>query len=254
VLAGVLRSGATPFLLDIEPNHFQIDPELLKEVLTELESAVVVLNRTAGIPVNPELLEICKDLPTIIDTKLPPSLDIADDCVGSFTVFDFAPVVGSGALVIHRFAQQVHELKLVRNGLLGLSANMNDALSALAYKRLQEDPRLDKYKKTRREVVSNYATCLSERNVSFVTGPDHQFMIVCVPNADRVISYLHGEGFPSAKPIFPLHLLSHVNKRWTQKPEYPAAESIQNNYVALPVHAGILGKEAHIISKLLEVT
>lgn len=254
VLSGVLRSGATPFLLDIEPNHFQIDPELLKEVIGELNGGVIILNRPAGIPVNPELLEICKDLPTIIDTRLPPSLDIEADCVGSFSVFDFAPIIGSGALIIHRFAQQVNELKMVRNGLLGLSANLNDALSALASKRLHDDHRLDNYKKTRRTVVGNYIKCLKDRNMEYITGPDDQHMIVSVPDADRVIAYLHGEGFALTKPIFPLHMLSHVNKRWAQKPEYPVAESIQNNYVALPVHAGILEKEAHLISKMSEVT
>lgn len=252
VLGAVLRSGASPFLLDIEPDHFQLDPNLLVEVLEELKTAVVILNRPAGIPVNPKLLEICSELPTIIDTKLPPSLDIADDCVGSFTVFDFAPIIGSGSLVIHRYAQQVAELKAVRGGILGLSANMNDALSALALRRLQSDPRLDQYKQSRTAIINNYVKSFGDK-LSYIKVPNPQFLVVQVPNADRSVAYLHGEGFTLTKPIFPLHLLSNVNKRWTQKPEYPVAEKLHNNYVALPIHAGILGKEEHITSKLIEI-
>lgn len=249
VLAAVLRAGANPFLLDIEDEYCQLDPEILEDVVKELKSAVVILHRPAGLPVNPRLLEVCKDLPTIIDTRLPPSLSMKDDCVGTFTVFDLSPVIGTGSVVVHKYVQQIAELKLIRNGVLGLGANLNEILSIVALKRLKEDPHLEKRKAVQLKVASLYAEHFEES----LTTDNYPYFMIEVEDADRVVAFLHGEGISAGKPIFPLHLLPEVSKRWAESPSYPVAEALRNKYVALPVHAGILDKVSFVLSKFDEI-
>lgn len=256
-LAGVLRAGGDPLLLDIRPQTLQMDPEYLRLVLAEVKAAVVVLTRPAGQPVDPALLEACGDNPTILDSRLPPGGEIRDidkDSVCSFSVFDFAPIVGTGALVIHKFDQQLRELKIIRNGVLGLSGNMNDALAAYALKRLKEDPGLYTRSARQAQVAGTYLYLLKESHVlPFESSPEWPYFIVRVENADKVIAHLHRE-VQAVKPVFPLHMFSDVNRRWLEKPSYPVAEGLFQKLVAIPTHLGILGKESMIVSRLSEVS
>lgn len=254
VIGGVLRAGADPLLLDIRPQTLQIDPEALREVLTELEAAVVVLNRPAGQPVDPELLSLTAELPTILDSRLPPHEAIGPECTGTFSLFDLGPVVGSGAAVVHKFNQQVHELKMVRNGILGLACNLNDVIAAVARKRLLSDPALTKRRETQATVAASYIALLREKYVfPWDTSPEWPYFVVRVENADRAIAHLHSAGISAMKPVFPLHMLSDVNRRWVEKPSYPVAEGLWKKLIALPTHLGILGQESKIVSILSEV-
>jgi len=254
-IAATLRGGGDPLLLDIRPQTLQIDPDALREVLAELKAAVVILTRPGGQDVDPELLELTKELPTILDSRLPPHQRIENDCVCTFNIFDFSAMLGTGALVVHKFDQQIKELKMVRSGLLGLSANLNDALSAYALKRLKLDPCLDERRKAQKQVADKYIELLKEKYViPFDQSVEWPYFIVRVDNADRVVAHLHSHGIEAVKPVFPLHMLSEINRRWVEKPEYPVAEGLWKKLVALPTHTGIIGKESIIVERLLEVS
>lgn len=252
-IAATLRAGGDPVLLDIRPQTLQIDPDMLRTVLEDLKAAVVILTRPAGQPVDPELLKVVGDNPTVLDSRLPPHDKIAEECICTFNVFDLGPVVGSGSVVVHKFAQQVRELKLVRNGLLGLAGNLNDALSAYALKRLKEDPGLGLRRGTQAIVANRYIELLKEKYAfPFDQSPEWPYFVLRVENADTVVAHLHAD-VELVKPVFPLHMLSDVNRRWVEKPEYPVAEGLWRKLVALPTHIGVLGKEAQIVERLNEV-
>lgn len=253
-ISAVLRGGGDPILLDIRPQTLQIDPVVLAEVLAEVKAAVVILTRPGGQDVDPELLKIVGDLPTILDSRLPPHEDIEPNLCCTFNVFDLAPLVGTGAMVFHKFSQQVRELKMVRAGVLGLAANLNDALAAYTMKRLATDPSLGVRRGQQAIVAKRYMELLHEKYVyPFDQSPEWPYFIVRVDNADRAVAHLHSHGVAITKPVFPLHMLSEVNRRWVEKPSYPVAEGLAKKLVALPTHVGILGKESMIVSLLSEV-
>lgn len=253
-IAATLRAGGDPLLLDIRPQTLQMDPGELRTVLDEVKSAVVILPRPGGQSIDPELLELTKDLPTIQDSRLPPHEDIEDaELSCTFNVFDLGPVIGTGSVVVHKFEQQLRELKLVRNGLLGLAGNLNDALAAFALKRLKEDPGLGVRRGQQAIVAKRYIELLKEKYVfPFDESPEWPYFIVRVENADTAVAHLHHE-VEVVKPVFPLHMLSDINRRWVEKPEYPVAEGLWRKLIALPTHCGILGKEVEIVERLNEV-
>jgi len=253
-ISAVLRGGGDPLLLDIRPQTLQIDPVVLGEVLTEVKAAVVILGRPGGQDVDPELLALTTELPTILDSRLPPHEDIESNLCCTFNVFDLAPLVGTGALVFHKFSQQVRELKMVRAGVLGLAANLNDALAAYAMKRLSTDPSLGVRRGQQTIVANRYIELLKENYaLPFISSPEWPYFIVRVDNADRVVAHLHSHEISVMKPVYPLHMLSDINRRWVEKPSYPVAEGLAKKLVALPTHVGILGKESMIVSLLSEV-
>lgn len=252
-ISGALRAGGSPILLDIRPSTLQLDPAILKDVLEELKAAVVILTRPAGQAVDPELLEITEGVPTILDSRLPPHENIKNDCICSFNIFDLSPLVGSGALVIHKFNEQVRELKTVRNGILGLAGSLPDPLSMHVLKTLKADPTLQERRETQLKVVNKYIDLVKEKYAfPFDQSPEWPYFILRVENSNKVIAHLYSE-VELVKPIFPLHLLSDINKRWKEKPEYPVAEGLNRCLIALPTHCGILGKEEQIIAKIDEV-
>lgn len=253
-ISAVLRAGGNPILLDINPNTLQTEPSMLKEVIDSLQAVVTVLDRPGGMPVHADLLSLVQDLPTIVDTRLPPQLGNDAYCVGTFNVFDLSPVIGTGGLVVHKFSDQVHELKLVRSGLLGLAANLNDMLSALAYTRLRNNPDLAARKQAQQKVFSTYSDLLSgKKEILFPECLEKPYCILRVNSANKVIAHLHSFGISAIKPVFPLHTLPIMQRRWQETPEYPVAEELTDKLVALPTHPGVVGKEEEIVSKLLDV-
>lgn len=256
-IAATLRAGGDPLLLDIRPQTLQMDPEELRMVLGEVKAAVVILTRPAGQPVDPELLTAVGENPTILDSRLLPhagiDTDTTSDCVCTFNVFDLSPIAGSGAIVVHKFAETVRELKLVRNGILGLSSNLNGALAAHTLRCLKDDPGLVKRRAAQTRVAEAYVKLLNEHYVfPFDQSPEWPYFIVRVDNADKVIAHLR-EHVEIVKPVFPLHMLSDINRRWVDKPSYPVAEGLWQKLIALPTHRGVLGKEAQIVEGLSEV-
>lgn len=251
-IAAALRAGGSPILLDIRPNTLQMDPAGLEVVLEEVKAAVVILTRPAGQDIDPDLVELTEGIPTILDSRLPPG-QLQNACICSFNVFDLSPLVGSGALVIHKFNDQVRELKQVRNGLLGLAGSLSSPLAALALKLLKADPELKTRREIQLKVVNKYIDLVKEKYAfPFDQSAEWPYFILRVENSNKVIAHLYSE-VELVKPIFPLHLLSDINKRWKEKPEYPVAEGLNRCLIALPTHCGILGKEEQIIAKIDEV-
>jgi dTDP-4-amino-4,6-dideoxygalactose transaminase len=252
-LSAVLRAGGEPVLIDIRPQTLQMDPGMLRTVLSEIGTAVVILGRPAGQYVDPELLELAGDLPTILDSRLPPGNIEVDSCC-TFSVFDLGVLAGCGALVIHKYSQQVTELKLSRSGVLGLSASLNDVVAANVVKRLRSDPNLATRRSEQVIVANRYIELLKEKYVfPFDSSPDWPCFFVGVGDAARVSAHLHLRGIEVIQPILPLNLLPEVYMRMEETPCYPVAESLHKKLVALPTHPGVLGKETIVVERMNEV-
>ena len=247
-LAAVMRAGGQPILLDIHGGTLQMDAELLKEALDELKAAVVILQRPGGLPIGPEILELVQDVPTIIDTRLPPS-DYPHpdhDLCGTFNVFDLSSWVGSGAVIRHKYAAQQKLLRMVRSGVLGLGGSLPDVLAGEAIKRLIVDADCETaaddyymgYKHAVEQLHTHLTPYASRGIIPWVASPTGPApLMVFVPNnAARVVTQLRSDGI-EASQILPLHLLDEVKNRWEKEPRYPVAEKIMKQVIAIPTEA-----------------
>jgi dTDP-4-amino-4,6-dideoxygalactose transaminase len=251
-LAAVLRSGAHPLLLDIEEETLQVDPEQLRDAISMLAEEervpIVLLNRPFGQPVLPELLEAIADLPSVCDSRLIPHSELEeDDLPCSFSIFDLTPICGSGAIIVHPFVTQVKQLKEVRNGPMGLSGALSEQQAKHAVAVLKSFPlQVKLYEESLNQLMS-YG--LDVMGPSKWPAP----LWLKVPNARLIVAHLASYGIASAVGLYPLYGLEEVRRRYTEEPEYPVAEKLENSFVCIPTHQKVQGREEEIVNRIKEV-
>ncbi len=260
-IAAVLRSGASPVLLDVDYLTLQMNPTQLQEALEELKDAIVLLTVPGGQPIDPGLLKQVQALPTIIDTHLVPDSEM-HAYLGSFTVYDLSAMCGSGGVVFHKYLPQLAELTVIRSGMMGHSGKMSwpqvnyiNQRASLAHLRREDQA----------SVANLYSAFLQSHNKSgmivFKDSPNWPYYLVRVPDARRVVAHLQDQGVQAVLGCYPLHLLDELKDRWQEEPQYPTAVKLMDEIVALPTFPGVYydfkeGKNTakQIISLMLEVT
>lgn len=224
-LAGVLRAGAHPLLLDVDEETLQIDETQLKEAIAMLEEEnnvpIVLLTRPLGKTVPDSLLELIQDQPSILDARVLPHPGLSpDELTCTFNIFDLTPVCGAGAIVIHRFEKQVEQLKHVRSGPMGLSAHLSELDAEFALKELKA-----------------LGDKVGESPISWFK----------VPDADRFVMTLNAIDIESVKSVVPLFLLEEVKSRYQEPPEYPVAEKLFNRYICVSSKEEVVSEVREII-------
>ena len=231
-ITAAIRAGGYPCLLDIKEDTLQMNPEHLKEVLTTYKSAVVILNFPGGWDIDPELVAICSkyNVPTVIDSRLPPSLNNYGP-KGTFTVYDFAPFIGSGALIYPEYDSYKSSLLLIRSGILGHFAHMSspqcNAVLGLDYKKFFSD---------KVEVVGDYKEICAGKKVKLKFDHFDRYVLIERDNAKAVISKLSLLGFEAVQACVPLYTYDVLKSRWQEDPSdmYPIAARMHDRIIALP--------------------
>lgn len=124
VLSGVVRSGAQPVLVDIDPQYRQVSITDFTDVIREVqEPVVVILDRTVNRDINPALQEICTDsnIPSLAINHYAPSSKIVPK-FGTYNIYPLQPYLSAGALVVPEHAGDKEALEALRSGPLGLAA------------------------------------------------------------------------------------------------------------------------------------
>lgn len=255
-ISAVLRSGAQPFLIDIE-SSLQMSTANLVEVLTETDGqAVVLLDTPGGMTPHPSLLKTIEGLPVVWATQhhSVPKGDFKAD----FTVLDLDQVCGGGGLILSSWKEQVNELKLLRSGELGHSGEMSfyQKSALVENKHLLDDTRervvgksaCDLYNELLREAGHTESVLLSGHRAYYSA------QLVKVPDASKCVAHLHSYGIEAKRASYPLYHLSQLKERWMSNPSYPTAHDLDNRVLALPCHANITHHNVEVtVEQLLEV-
>lgn len=210
-LAGVLRSGGHPLLLDVDKETLQIDASQLSDAIRILNEEknipIVLFTRPLGAPVSQQLLDIAADYASVLDARMLPHPGLTDkDLTCTFNVYDLTSVCGSGALVLHRFERQMEQLKQVRSGPMGLSANLPELSAKLAL-----------------EELKSLGDAVKESPVSWIK----------VNDAEKIKYILHAEDIEVVQSVVPLYIMEEVRRRYASEPEYPVAEELSNKYICV---------------------
>jgi len=257
--------GATPVFIDIEPNGYTIDADLIEAAITEKTKAIV--------PVH--LFGQCADMEKILAVAKKHNIAVVEDCaqsigavrnglpsgtMGEFGCFSFFPsknlgCYGDGGMVISNDNALADTARAVGNhgmrakyqyDMIGVNSRLDAIQAAVLRVKLRH---LDNLNANRQRVAKEYETQMADLPIEFpriLDGNTHIYHQYCIQIDDRdgLSAHLKNSGIASAiyysAPLseFPLYGGGEVLNQ-----DLPVCKKVSEKIMALPMDPGLTDDE-----------
>ena len=258
----IVRLGATPRLVDIDPITYNIDPAVVPSVLTRRTRAIL--------PVH--LYGLCADMDPLLDMGRRAGIPVVEDAaqaigatykgrqagtMGTIGCLSFFPsknlgAFGDAGLVTTDDDPLAHEMRLLRNHgaepkYFHKRVGGNFRLDALQAAVLRVKlPHLARWTAMRRANADRYERLFTERGLTGRVGMparpadrDHIFnqFVIRIPDRDRVRAELTRAGIDTEiyYPV-PFHLQECFAALGYRAGDFPVAEAAARETLALPIY------------------
>jgi dTDP-4-amino-4,6-dideoxygalactose transaminase len=253
----VVRVGATPRLVDVDPTTFNIDPALIEAAITPRTRAIM--------PVH--LFGLCADMPPILEIARRRGIPVIEDAaqaigaaaiVGALGCLSFFPsknlgAFGDAGLVVSNDAGIADRVRLLRNHgaheryfheIVGGNFRLDAIQAAVLRVKL---PRLEGWTEGRRRNAARYRQLFAEARldgiVTLPTDPSgrrhiyNQF-VIRAPRRDGLRAYLDAAGIGTEiyYPV-PFHLQKCFESLGYRRGDFPHAERAAADSLALPIYS-----------------
>lgn len=257
----ILRFGAKPVFVDIEPDTFNLDTNIIQNKITQKTKAIIpvhLFGRPTGMEKIRDLakkyeLAVVEDACQAIGAKFNGKMvgNIGD--IGCFSFFPSKNLgaYGDGGAIItnnKELADQIRKLRnhgsmvKYQNESIGVSSRLDGLQAAILSAKL---PHLNKWNELRRLIAKEYTKLLTnvEKIITPLGDDDkiysvyHQYTIRVKEERDGVKKYLMDNKISSAiyYPI-PLHLLPAMRDLGYKAGNLPVAEKVSNEALSLPIY------------------
>lgn len=264
----VVRVGATPVFVDINPDTFNIDPLLIPGKITDKTKAII--------PVH--LFGQCADMRNIMEIARRNDLKVVEDAcqahgaenyghkagsMGDTGCFSFFPTknlgaYGDGGMITTNNPDSYELLKMLRvhgaqekynHKYVGMNSRLDAIQAAILMVKLKY---LDKWNDKRRSNALLYDELLT----GIATTPHaegynkhvyHQYTIL-IENRDTVMEYLKGKGVSTA--VYypkPLHQQEWCKKSNYAKSSMLVSELYSERVLSLPIHPSVTEEQIKYI-------
>jgi dTDP-4-amino-4,6-dideoxygalactose transaminase len=265
--------GANPVFVDIDPQSFNLDPDLIEATLTRHTRAVLPVH-LFGQPADMEHiaglcerygLQLIEDCAQSFGASLPDGRMTGS--VGDFGAFSFFPSknlggYGDGGLVTARSEEHAVKLRALRNhgsfkqyhhDMIGYNSRLDEMQAAILRVKLR---RIDDYNKHRRRVANTYGSLLegtgivTPRETGHGRHVYHQYTIL-THRRGRIQTALRNAEIASAiyYPV-PLHRQKVFAEDWRDIP-LPVAESVAQQCLSLPIFPELTDEEIERIAAVI---
>lgn len=279
----IVRLGATPKLVDIDPETFNIDPAAVERALSPRTRAII--------PVH--LYGLCADMDRIVELAARAGVPVIEDAaqaigaiyrnrqagsMGTLGCFSFFPsknlgAFGDGGFVTTSDGVLAHEIRLLRNHgaepkyhHLRVGGNFRlDALQAAVLR--VKLPHVSRWSEMRRVNADRYDRLLAGAGLARSAGgpvtlpvrpPDrvHIFnqYVIRVPERDRVRERLAASGIGTEiyYPV-PFHLQECFSSLGHRRGDFPAAERAAAEVLALPIYGELTAdQQSEVVTALAD--
>lgn len=252
----ICYAGATPVFVDVDPQSFNIVPELIERAITPRTKAVIPVH-LFGQPADLNAISaICQRHNLVLIEDCAQSFGAAAEgkmtgSIGSFGCFSFFPSknlggYGDGGLVTAATAEGAETLKMLRNhgskvryhhDVIGFNSRLDDLQAAILRVKLRH---IDRFNQERRRVAHRYSAGLQDIvQVPFEDGKGqhvyHQYTLL-TDKRDAIMARLSEQQIASAiyYPI-PLHR-QNVFAEQCRNLSLPVAEAIASRCMSLPIY------------------
>ena len=256
----VALTGATPVFADIEPEHFGLDPESVRQVITDRTVGVMPVH-LYGHPADVVALgrlAASRGLMVFEDAAQAHGATLDGRPVGAFgdfAMFSLYPTKnmtsGEGGMVTTADAELERRLRLLRNQgmdrqyhneLVGFNARMTDIHAAIGRVQLT---RLTGWTSTRRHnaayLTEHLAAVVTPGVAPGATHVYHQYTIRVPEDRDGFAAALreeHGIGSGIYYPV-PVHRLPSFSR----DEDLPVTDKAAREVLSLPVHPSLSGRD-----------
>ena len=269
-VGAIVRLGATPVFVDIDPVTYNLDPNRIEAAVTPRTKAII--------PVH--LYGQCADMAPILEIAAKHGLGVVEDAaqaigaeyrggrragsMGTMGCFSFFPSknlggLGDGGMVVTNDEQLAERLQVLRvqggkpkyyHRVIGGNFRLDTLQAAVLGIKL---PHLDRWTKLRQQHAELYESLFRDMNLESTYGVRlphaaykeegvshyhiyNQF-VVAVPKRDALRDYLKekGVGTEIYYPV-PLHLQECLVSLGHRAGEFPEAERACRDLVALPIY------------------
>ena len=268
-VAAVELAGATPVLVDIEPDFYTLDPSRIEEAITRRTRAIIPVH-LYGQPA---------DLEPILDIASRYSLRVVEDCAqahgascmgkrvgshGDMGCFSFYPTknlgaLGDGGMVVTNNPDLDKQVRLLReygwterfvSTTAGLNSRLDEVQAAILHAKLRS---LDDDNARRAAIARAYEDSLTDCGLELpaVRGNAshvfHQY-VVRSPQRDSLKAFLHRNGIGAGVhyPV-PVHLQPAYAGRLPVRKALPVTEKAAQEILSLPIHPDLTEDEVQIV-------
>lgn len=273
-VAAIELAGATPVLVDVDPNSFTIDPQLIETAITKRTKAIVPVH-LYGHPV------MCDDLFRI---ALAHNIPVVEDCaqshgarykgktvgsLGTLGCFSFYPTknlgaLGDGGIIVTDSEALYQRCRGLReygwktryiSDYCGLNSRLDELQAAILRVKLRK---LDEYNQSRRRLADRLTKTLQSVDVilpSVADEVDHVFhlYVVRTKNRDRILSQLIEKGIAALVHYpKPIHLQPAYLNRVRLGSSLKATEAAANEVLSLPISPEMSDADLDIVARELK--
>ena len=287
----VLYCGATPVLVDVNPNTYNIEANDIAHRITDKTKAIIVVH----------LFGLCADMDSI-KKVLPKQIKIVEDCacatgasyqgvyaggLGDAASFSFHPrksiTTGEGGMVTTSNDELADVANMLRNhgaaiseeqrhkgprpyllpefNLLGFNYRMTDLQGAVGLVQLKK---LEQFITERHHWAEFYRKSLASiewlKMPVFPEGGIHAWQaFVTYVDPDKapmprneIMEKLQALGVSTRPGTHAVHMLGYYRERFGIKPsDYPGAQACDQNTMAIPLHNRMTAEDYHYVVKTL---
>jgi perosamine synthetase len=245
---------ATPTLVDIDPDTYNIDVGSIKKAITKRTRAIIVPHMF-GLPADIEPI-ISLGIPVIEDCAQSVGARYRGRITGSFgvlSIFSFYATkmlgAGEGGMIASndlRFIDTIRDLRDYderETYVVRYNYKMTDVLAALCESRLKN---LSSFIDRRKGLAKIYDVGLSDLELRIPIVPDRRDhiyyrYIIEVENPVRFIDEMRKRGIHCRRPVFkPLH-------RYLQLTKFPKTDNAWDKAVSIPIYPALKQEEAYFI-------
>ncbi len=256
-IESIIYEGATPVLVDIEPNTFNIDPKKIEEKITKRTKAIMPVH-IFGHPA---------EMDTIMDIAARHKLIVIEDCAqaigatykgkraGSFGdagCFSFYPsknlgAYGDGGMVVLKSDEIAADMQKFRNhgtvgqylhADVGVNSRLDEVQAAVLLVKMKY---IEQYNEQRREVADYYTKLMSGKVACPVVRPDcthvyHQYTIRSSKRDEIQKILTEAEIASNVYYPVPMHLQPALEHLGYREGDLPEAERAAREVLSLPMY------------------
>lgn len=274
----IVRAGATPVYVDIDPITFNIDPAKIEAAVTEKTKAILPVHLYGQMADMHAIAEVAKkyNLAIIEDAAQAIGAKFQGHSVGELgtaATYSFFPTknlgaYGDGGMIVTNDDEVAEKSRVIRvhgskpkyyHSVLGYNSRLDELQAAVLNIKF---PHLNKWSELRREKAATYTQLLEEALGGVVVTPKevegnyhvfHQYTLR-VPNRDELQAYLKEQGVATMVyyPL-PLHVQPVFKELGYKEGDLPEAEKAAKEALSLPMFPELkLEQQEYVVSKIVE--